>query len=334
MRISGDGAGYAEAEPNTAAMPARLLAFALVVTLAACAKPSAEGPPGAPVRTAAVEADDVSVPADSFAAYWYQGLAEITSYDLEQARYGEIHPGEAVLIYVTEPFFEAEQVKADDPNAAGAVTVLKMNATRKFNTGVYPYSMMTSVFTPVQRDEHGPTLKVTATSQEWCGHTFTQLNRVADGYRLRLFSYFEGEGDQDRTLGAPLEDGLWTLLRLNPDALPTGEITLVPGTIYQRLSHLDLEPKQATATLTDAAAPGLRTYTLTYPDLDRTLTITFTADFPHTVEGWTETYRSGFGDAARTLTTTATRKKCEMLAYWSRNKRADTPLRETLGLDS
>ena len=235
-------------------MTLRVSLLSLFLALAACSSPDEAGP-AVPVRTAAFDgtADDLSVPADSFAAYWYQGLAEITSYDLEQARYGELHPGEAVLVFVTEPFLEAEQVKADDPNADGAVTVMKMNATRKFLTGVYPYSMMTSVFTPVQRAQHGPTLKVTTSSQEWCGHTFTQLNRIAEGYRLQLFSYFEGEGNQDRTLGAPLEDGLWTLLRLNPDALPTGDLTLVPGTIYQRLSHLDLQPHAATATLTDAS---------------------------------------------------------------------------------
>lgn len=305
--------------------------FAAAFFLAACTSPEGTAPGPVPARVAATPSAGHSVPDDEFGDYWYQGLAEITSYDLQQARYGEVHPGEAVLIYVTEPFLEAEQVKADDPNAEGAVTVLKLNATRKFNTGVYPYSMMTSVFTPV---EGGPALKVTATSQEWCGHTYTQLNRVAEGYRLRLFSYFEGEGDQDRTLDGQLEDALWTQLRLNPDVLPTGELTLIPGTIYQRLSHRDLAPERATATLAEADTSGLRTYTLTYPDLDRTLAITFSADFPHTVEGWTETRRSGFGANAQVLTTTATRREREMLAYWSRNKRADAPLRKALGLDS
>ncbi len=310
-------------------MPIRAALFLAALSLAACSSPEPTDARAVPIRTAAVEAPGFSVPADSFAAYWYRGLAEITSYDLEQARYGELHPGEAVLIFVTEPFLEAEQVKADDPEADGAVTVLKMNATRSFNTGVYPYSMMTSVFAPVAG---GPALKVTTSSQEWCGHTFTQLNRTDAGYHLSLYSYFEGEGDQDRTLpDALLEDDLWTRLRLNPDALPTGEITVVPGTVYQRFSHLHLEPYPATATLTPG--PGLRTYTLTYPDLDRTLAITFTAAFPHTVEGWTETRRSGFGDAARTLTTTARKKERDLLAYWERNKRADAPLREVFGLD-
>ena len=308
-------------------MPIRLALLFLALTVAACSSPEPMDD-GAPVRTANTPAG-YSVPDDEFGEYWYQGLAEITSYELEQARYGEVHPGEAVLIYVTEPFLETAQVKADDPNADGAVTVLKMNATRTFNTGLYPYSMMTSVFAPV---EGGPALKVTTSSQEWCGHTFTQLNRRDGGYHLQLYSYFESESDQDRVLpDVLLEDDLWTQLRLNPDALPTGDLTLVPGTVHQRFSHRDLAPEQATATLADAGG-GMRTYTLTYPATDRTLAITFRTAFPHTVEGWTETRRSGFGANARALTTTAARKGQEMLPYWSMNSRADAPRREALRL--
>ncbi len=304
-------------------MPIRA-ALCLALSLAACTTPERADERAVPVRAAATE-PRFSVPADEFGDYWYQGLAEITSYDLQQARYGEVHPGEAVLIYVTEPFLEGKHVKADDAGTADAVTVLKLNATRTFNTGLYPYSMMTSVFAPV---EGGPALKVTTSSQEWCGHTFTQLNRRDGGYRLRLYSYFESESDQERALPGLLEDDLWTQLRLNPDALPTGDLTLVPGTVYQRLSHLHLEPKQATATLTDGG-DGTRTYALTYPELDRTLAITFAAAFPHTVERWTETQ----GSEAQTLTTTATRKGREMLPYWSLNSRADTPRREALRLN-
>ena len=35
-----------------------------------------------------------------FDDYWYQGKAELSSYTLEQARYGEIHKGEAVYFYI------------------------------------------------------------------------------------------------------------------------------------------------------------------------------------------------------------------------------------------
>ena len=81
-----------------------------------------------------------SAEAGDFDAYWYQGKAEITSYRLEQARYGEIHPGHAVLVFVTEDFSRTKQVKLDNPRAAGndAVKILKLNATKKFNTGSTP----------------------------------------------------------------------------------------------------------------------------------------------------------------------------------------------------
>ncbi len=35
----------------------------------------------------------------NFKAYWYAGNAEITSYKLEQARYGELRQGKAVKIF-------------------------------------------------------------------------------------------------------------------------------------------------------------------------------------------------------------------------------------------
>ena len=50
----------------------------------------------------------------AFRDYWYDGKAEITSYALQQARYGELHTGEAVLVFVTEPFSKSKQVKLDD----------------------------------------------------------------------------------------------------------------------------------------------------------------------------------------------------------------------------
>lgn len=47
-----------------------------------------------------------------FKSYWYSNEAEITSYKLEQARYGEMRDGTAVLIYVTEPFFAGRTSKS------------------------------------------------------------------------------------------------------------------------------------------------------------------------------------------------------------------------------
>ncbi|MBW1902875.1 MAG: septum formation inhibitor Maf, partial [Deltaproteobacteria bacterium] len=106
---------------------------------------------------------------EEFNNYWFQGLAEISRFDLEQARYGEIHKGDAVLIYVTEEFFTDKQVKSELGKQPGAVPVLKLNFVRNFITGIYPYSMMSSIFTPVNRRQHPQSLKVTTSIQEWCG---------------------------------------------------------------------------------------------------------------------------------------------------------------------
>ena len=87
---------------------------------------------------ATVDSNELS---QAFKDYWYQGKAEITSYKLEQARYGEMRDGNAVLIYVTEDFLPEVQVKADRQNAKN-IPVLKLNSTKNFNTGIYPYSIM------------------------------------------------------------------------------------------------------------------------------------------------------------------------------------------------
>ncbi len=276
-----------------------------------------------------VRADSLQPVDAGFKAYWYQGKAEITSYTLEQARYGEVHPGQAVLIYVTEDFSRDKQVKLDNPRAAGAdrVPILKLNATKKFNTGIYPYSMMTSIFSPVDPVREPRTLKVTTTSQEWCGHTFTQLNRRGDGYHIEQRSYFESEGDVELTVDDAIsEDEVWTTIRLNPANLPTGSLKMLPGSMYLRLSHVPLGPRNVQATVESAeGSAGLMAYTLTYPELGRTLTIHYQAAFPFEVEGWVETYAN--------LTTRAKKLKSLSTDYWSKNGLQDVGLRRELGLE-
>lgn len=311
-----------------------LLSLLLVVPLIGCS-PNASGSGDDP-SSASETTQPVGPQSDRFGDYWYQGKAELTSYDLEQARYGEIHDGHAVLVFVTEPFSKSKHVKVDDASEAGddAANVLKLNLTRRFNTGIYPYSMMSSIFTPVDRRALPHTLKVTTSVQEWCGHVFMQLNRTDDGYRTERFSYFESVGDPKGSLpDARLEDEIWTTIRLNPDDLPTGTLQMVPGTQYVRLSHIDMEPYEVEATRT-TPTDSLVAYSLEYPALERSVTVRFKADFPHEIEGWTETYPSGFGSDAEMMTTEASRRERTMQAYWQQNAVADEPLRRSLlGLD-
>ena len=271
--------------------------------------------PSAPIAPMPVGAD--------FSDYWYRGQAELTSYALEQARYGEVHQGKAVLIFVTEDFSKEKQVKLDNYASADddRVTVLKLNLTKEFLTGIYPYSMMTSTFTPVSG---GRTLKVTTSSQEWCGHTFAQFNLENGTYQVQHYSYFESDGDRTVQLeGTLLEDEVWNRIRLNPETLPTGDIRIVAGSMYQRLGHAAIAVENAQAHL-ETLENGEKAYTLTYPSLDRTLTIRYESAFPHAITGWEETYDQ--------LTTLAMRDQSIMLDYWNRNSNADSTLRAELGL--
>lgn len=264
-----------------------------------------------------------------FKDYWYQGLAEVNSYHLKQSRYGEIREGDAILVFVTEDFSRKKQVKLDEPSQAGEdkVSVLKLNAIKKFKTGLYDYSMMQSTFTPVNRKNFPNSLKTTVTSQEWCGHTFTQLNLEDGNYRLSQFSYFEEEGDKVSKIKATLmEDEIWNLIRIAPETIPTGNVALIPSLFFSRLSHEEIKSKQARITVTKRETSNL---TIEYLHFERSLSIEFETDFPHKILSWTE--KSG-DDWLAGGATKANLQKSIQSAYWSKNGGEYLSLRDTLGL--
>lgn len=262
-----------------------------------------------------------------FKQYWYDGTAEISSYTLEQARYGEMRQGYAMLIFVTEPFNPQKQVKADQDRPEN-VSVLKLNATKKFVTGIYPYSIMTSTFYPIATQEHA--LKVSNSVQEWCGQVYVQLNNRKD-FEVMSHSYFESEADQQYTLPkAILENELWTQLRLDPKELPQGTFQAIPALEFLRLSHHKTQAYAVTGKL--SVGTDSSSYVLNYPELDRSLEISFQTDFPYTILGWTETYPSGFDDKAKMMTTKATQIKTIKTPYWKQNANEYLPLRDSLGI--
>jgi hypothetical protein len=259
-----------------------------------------------------------------FKDYWYNNEAEITSYKLDQARYGEIRNGSAVLVFVTEPFLQQEQVKADR-NKSSNIPVLKLNASKTFNTGIYPYSIMQSTFYPVANNQHA--LKISCSVQEWCGHVYTQLNNRED-YDITSHSYFESEADESFSLNKSiLENELWIQLRVDPKSLPTGIIEVIPSFEFLRLRHVPFKAYSATAKLSS------NSYSITYPELNRSLSIQFNSEFPFEIEGWEETFISGFGERAKELTTRATKLKTIKSDYWNKNTNADNSLRESLELN-
>lgn len=251
--------------------------------------------------------------------HWFAGKAEVSSYDLSQSRYGVNRKGSAVLIFVTEPFSSSEYVKADNPSNRD-ISVLKLNAVKKFNTGIYPYSIMTSTFFPFEGNGHA--LKVTNSIQEWCGHTYSEfLNK--DRSKIKVNSYFEGETKNVDLEKVLLEDELWTMLKINPLDIPTGDLDILPSSEYLSLFHKSIKNYKAHISNKEGVLK------LNIPELNRTLSISYDVKFPYQIFKWTE---STLQVSGLEQTTTAILKKAIMVDYWNKSTEADSTYRKELGL--
>ena len=290
-----------------------LVLSALILFSASCSKPQRE-----------------NVDFETWGKYWFQGKAEISSFDLLQYRYGEPRKGEAVLIFVTEEFSRKKQVKLDQPENAGSdkISVIKMNQTRDFVTGIYPYHMMLSAFTPTK--EKSQSLKISASSQEWCGHSFTQLNlKSGDSYQGKIFSYFEKEGDDSFTFSGLPEDELWNLIRINPNQIPIGSVNMLPSLFYQRFTHDEFQTEEAFIRITDLSNNRSQ-LEVTYSSGIRVLKIDFEKAFPFQIMGWEESQTKP--DGTREISK-ATRKGMKTVDYWNKNKIEDEFLRKELNMN-
>jgi len=196
------------------------------------------------------------VGAQDFWKHWGDGQAEVNGYRLTQPRYGATRSGTAVLVYVTETFSDRLRVKTDSGGQPGDETfpVMKLNAVRDFQTGVYDYNVMTSTFLRVKAG--WPLAKVSFSSQEWCGHVWHQLIPRGDQIDGVWHSYFEGEADGEETLENPedgvLEDALPIVLRgWKGELVKPGEsrtVPFLPSLFYSRLNHVPLAWTTATVT--------------------------------------------------------------------------------------
>ena len=262
---------------------------------------------------------------EQFKTHWFDGYAEISSYSLDQSRYGEVREGNAVLIYVTEDFLKKEQVKANQKSKT-TVPVLKSNRTKKFLMGIYPYSIMTSSFSALKSPQ--TVVKNSASIQEWCGQSYLQMNSGDKELKIISHSYFEGEADQEVSLKKTrTEDELWNLIRITPNSLPLGELKLIPSLEMLRLDHKEIKTYDAITSLNKKGETSI--YTITYPSLKRSLSIEFSNSFPHAIEGWEEKY-TGMGDS---FVTTAKKIHTERRQYWRENNNAAKKLRTPFKID-
>src|SRR5690349_12866937 len=182
----------------------------------------------------------------TFESQWRDGRAEMAGYRYHVVRYGEGRTGQAVMITVTEPFSESKRVKVDDAakNPADTFEALKMNLVRDFQTGIYDYNTMTSVYVHARDFSLS---KTSFSSAEWCGQVYEDLLFDKSAVRQSLRSYFEDESG-DRSLawrpGALSEDQLFIVLRgLRGALMKPGEtraMALLPSALERRLAHRPL----------------------------------------------------------------------------------------------
>ncbi|RMD69292.1 MAG: hypothetical protein D6818_10490, partial [Bacteroidetes bacterium] len=151
-----------------------------------------------------------------------------------------------------------------------------------------------------------------------------QFNLAGKKYRMRLFSYFESEGDQDREVKAVLlEDEIFNRLRLDPAQFQDEQVVeLIPAAHYLRLHHQAAVPRQAR--IRHQQQESGTWLIVEYLHLPRTLRIRYETEFPYRVLEWQE-------DDEGQLTR-AVLKRTLRLPYWEHHDNDDLPLRDSLQL--
>jgi hypothetical protein len=279
----------------------------------------------------------------AFGTYWHDGKAELDGYRLTVDRYGAARRGRAVAIFVTEPFSGSRHVKLDDPSKtpADAVDALKLNLSRDFQTGIYDYHTMLSVFS--QSRDFSP-LKIAFSSSEWCGQVYEEVNFWSGFIQHKLFSYFEGEsteGKQPSPTSGVAEDNLLILLRgLNGPYLQPGmkrTVPFLPSAFYRRLAHQPTEWSKATIersiapeSVTVPAGRFIADVYVVRPEGGRVGRIHVERAYPHRIVRWAWTAPAasapmGGTDMAELTGTTR-------LDYWRTHNPGDEKLLDSIGL--
>ncbi|MEZ4648833.1 MAG: hypothetical protein R3E97_08615 [Candidatus Eisenbacteria bacterium] len=151
------------------------------------------------------------------------GNGEVNSYELVEERYGERREGNAVLVFAAEELNRNTYVKVESDATPQDQRMygIKLNQLRKFATGIYDYSAMTTVFSVAGSHlGHHPfqAARVVHTTQEWCGQVYHRVDLTEAGWKEELRSYFlkprgqrtasrrprNGPGGQPLDLGAEL----------------------------------------------------------------------------------------------------------------------------------
>jgi hypothetical protein len=276
-----------------------------------------------------------------FWATWGDGEAELNGYDLTFPRYNQLRKGVAVAIFVTEPFSNSLRVKADPGKHAPGdeFPVMKLNLIKDYQTGIYDYNDMLSAFialAPVNGRPAASATKLSFSSQEWCGHVYSQILFGARSLHWTQHSYFDGEADQQREMDYPEnalpEDALflWARGMAQPWATPGLNQTRSVLTSLETARGKHVPLTWATATLTvDRNPQALRVpagvyqvNVMRYKRQDGSSRIFYVeAEAPHRIVRW----ETSEGEKADLLGS-------GRMKYWEMNKEGGEAALERLGI--
>jgi hypothetical protein len=274
--------------------------------------------------------------AQDFYEFWGDGLAEVSSYSIVQSRYGESRSGHGVMIFVTEDVNRKTLIKVESETPEqDRIYTLKLNNVLKFTTGIYDYSVMTSVFSAVEPLTQAlpfEMLKLNLSSQEWCGHVFEEVRVGEDRVSGDLNSYFESEGRQQWGFSRPAdlasEDHLLIRIReLKGPFMDEGAsrtLTMLPSLWQFRIRHKAREFVQVTLAkgkreqITVAGAEHTAIpWTWAYGTREKTVWVA--TEYPHRILRW-QSSEGGSGEL----------QVSKRLPYWGQHDIDDEPLRDEL----
>jgi len=195
---------------------------------------------------------------NAFAAnpLWDDGRAEIDAYQASNRRYGVPRLFTAYLIVVKEDFSRRQLVKANpDHDPADLFTVLKLNHVINYQTGIYSYHQMASCFFDRSTMD---LVKLSLTSNEWCGNTYKEYIRRGGRGTLHVHSYWDGMAEATHDVPVAPDVVFYDQLPLWIRSLPqtpgtTRSLRLLPSEIDSQ----GPKPEPRPATLTADAVEEL-----------------------------------------------------------------------------
>jgi hypothetical protein len=215
-----------------------------------------------------------------FQKYWKTQGIESTKFILTQ---DSSTIGEATLSYTLKDFGK------DLPN--GAIPSLSSNFFQKIVQENYNYSENSSAITPLNTPLYAHALSVISSAQSNDGTDFLSFQPEPKSYLFVGRNSIETEKEIHKvTEKGNLEDEIWTKIRMNPDALPQGEIEMIPSLGYWNKIHKSPSAQEVKAEFKGVEnSPKLRIYTLDYPELKRKLEVTFGINPPYHIFKFEET---------------------------------------------